>query len=420
MKLSKTLSSGVKVAAFSAITVFMSAAVDASAADYIYLCQQKVGTPANDQEITVSKTAKCPRGNRLVATIPLDSRVKTIADQSAAAKFATVSVASTTPGAKGDTGATGPQGPVGPQGPAGAKGDTGATGPQGPVGPKGETGAAGAQGPAGANGVSVTQVQTVVETRLVDPVPLIPYDAAPITLTSNDGYGDYHVVILGSSRLGSDAVWETRTIVKVLTGSDTTPLASNSPFICDTGFVRNAGGNFSKSVCTGHVSILPVNAWFSAPSDGHKFPILRGFIGLTLLGNTPSVVPTKCGQGVTDTVASSNIYVNSYSNVTSVNDKCAGFPNTKFSSALVFTEITSLPTYGVVPSGTRIQYSEPVLTKVCQAFGYPGYVKGEGVNFNSCGNNNYITYSNGNFYPIGACGSGSGTKNLYCLSITHQ
>ena len=80
----------------------------------------------------------------------------------------------------GIPGKQGPQGPDGPKGDRGEKGDTGERGmrgmqgqqgTQGPAGPKGDTGARGPegpQGPAGKNGLSESDIQTIIDKKLLE------------------------------------------------------------------------------------------------------------------------------------------------------------------------------------------------------------------------------------------------------------
>ena len=75
------------------------------------------------------------------------------------------------PGPKGEQGPSGPKGDRGEKGDTGergAQGIEGKQGPQGPAGPKGDTGATGPKGAKGDDGLSESDIQTIIDKKLLE------------------------------------------------------------------------------------------------------------------------------------------------------------------------------------------------------------------------------------------------------------
>lgn len=217
-------------------------------------------------------------------------------------------------GPQGQKGEQGPKGEAGPVGPAGLsvkgdKGDSGSVGPQGlqgERGPKGEAGPVGPVGPAGLNGaMSAPEVMSIVDERLLAPTFYTPYEIEPTLLNLSDG--KKRAVALGYAKLYPDGDWRTRTIVKIGDLNDPDRYLTNTQASCDTGWVVNSANNFGNTLCDALGSAIPTLAWFVAPSDPHKYPILRlvsgGYNTASLKGCAQGVVDSTLGGAFTKVLA---------------------------------------------------------------------------------------------------------------------
>lgn len=327
------------------------------------------------------------------------------------------------PGATGPAGAVGPQGPVGPvgavgprgfagaqgpvglQGPAGPAGPSGPAGPigqQGPAGPAGPAGPTGPQGPAGASGLMSDQVLALINSRLASPIKYIEYSIDPVRFTAAGAAA----IAYGTVRLGGDGVWETRTVIKVASGSDSTPYLSASPVLCDTGFIRNVNNIFSNSVCGASYSGVQALAWFVAPSPSHQYPFLRA-----MSSNPSSSAAVQCGQGVVDMP-----YTDRINNQVASAGQCSWGSRFTSSGNVALTGVPGAPAPG---PGSSYQADTATMTKICNLYGFSGVAAYTANGYSSCGDNHHIRWSVAleQWEVVPACSFNSHISTLSCYRV---
>lgn len=238
--------------------------------------------------------------------------------------------------------------------------------------------------------------------RFVGAVPYLSYEVDPISFT----VGGVAAIAFGYVRLNGDGAWETRTITKVASSGDTTAYLSASPVFCDTGFVRNAGGNFAPSVCSKKSGTYPVLAWFVAPTSSHQFPLLRAFSG-----NSAATAIAQCAQGSVDAP-----YTDRINNETAVNGRCS-FGTKIVSSSIV--AVAGIPGAPVPGNGGSYQADPLTVSKMCESYGYTNVASYTGQAYSSCGNN-YHVFWNPNlstWATQNACAYNSHVTSLSCYKV---
>lgn len=276
-----------------------------------------------------------------------------------------------------------------------AQGPTGPQGPQGVQGPKGDA------GKDGANGVTEETVITIVDNRLLDPIYYVTYELKPVQVVA----GTTPVVALGYARLLESGAWETRIVMRVAQGGDTTPYLENSATVCDSGFVKASSGNYAGSQCFSRTSSGPAIAWFVAPTTGHKFPVLRA-----LAGNAAFTAATSCGQGALDGVSTD-----------SYNDQAALPNGTCAFGGRLTTQAVSLAGNGIPKPGSGVRFARDASTmsEICRVRGFNGYVSYGDASYDSCDDNAIIRWKDDSWDIINACSFNAGLTSLSCYKFTY-
>jgi hypothetical protein len=311
------------------------------------------------------------------------------------------------PGVAGPQGSQGPQGLQGTPGLPGKDGLNGAPGQQGPAGPQGLPGSAGPQGPvgpqgpAGASGLSQSQVTTIIDNRVNEPIPFVTYVMDPIKFKVNTT----PAIAFGQVRLLPGGIWETRAVIKVAANNDSTLDLSASPILCDTGFVQNSGYNYIASRCSGLHANRVALAYYSHPVGGHKFPLLRA-----MSGNSNASAPAECAQGTIDAPFSDR-----GSNVAAVGGQC--FFGNSIASAVV--SLSGVPGAPVPGPGSSYQSDNATADKICRSWGFVGKALSSQQGYSSCGDNTHIKWDapTATWQVVPACQLNSHLTSLTCFRI---
>lgn len=367
------------------------------------------GRPVTEQhviKVSLSSSPDCPAGyrpvrneNGVIRQFTAPDEARTIAQDVYKKMGSSITEGSAGPtGPAGPAGPAGPTGPVGPVGPRGATGETGPVGPVGPVGPRGETGP---QGPAGVPGITEAQADARIALRLASPVPYFSYEVDPISIYS----GNVKVVAFGFVRQTPDGVWETRVVAKVAAAGDYTPYLSASPIFCDTGYVRNVGGNFASSVCGRFIdqTTRPVMAWFAPPTAPRQYPTLR-----VASGDDQGMSLVQCAQSSVDMPVAARI-----NNQWAVNGVCSFGSNIVTKAAV---PVYSKPRGDSLKAGEGYRPDNVTMGKICQEYGFTNAAAYTLGKWGSPGDNTHVFWDAGslNWEKIGA----SDKSPFYLSSLT--
>ena len=241
----------------------------------------------------------------------------------------------------------------------------------------------------------------LVNSRLLSPIKYIDYAIDPIKFN----VGSAPAIAFGYARLAGDGVWETRTIIKVATGTDTTPYLSASPTLCDTGFVRNAS-SYMPSVCSAAYSGVEAVAWFVAPSPSHKYPFLRA-----MSSNATRSAAVQCAQGVVDMP-----YTDRINNQVATGGQCSWGSRFINSGNVSLVNIPGAPAPG---PGSSYQADSATMTKICNIYNFNGVASFTANGYSSCGDNFHIRWNNVNqqWEVVPACWLNSHISSLSCYRL---
>jgi hypothetical protein len=270
---------------------------------------------------------------------------------------------------------------------AGPKGEKGDPGPKGDTGPKGDPGAP------GKDGVTLTQVETAIDTRLLEPVFYVTYDVGFMTMMADEK----RVVAFGQLKLLPDASWKTRVVVR---GQDKDPTLENSPVICSSFWAKTNGPDYSGTGCSGKFEGYPVSVWFVPPTSGHTFPLLRGMVG----GFAGEPVKS-CAQHAVEYPSADNI------------NEATTCPFGARYVSVVLNESQVSSTPPTVPGGTRFAADQLTADKLCVTNGFMGAWSYTRKSYDSCSDNHMKRWNGSAWSTIGACSYNSGITSLTCYKL---
>ena len=292
---------------------------------------------------------------------------------------------------------------------AGAKGPKGDRGDRGERGAQGERGAAGARGPAGP-AVPTSQIQQVVGDAVIATQSMphfhITYAFDALRFTQ----GTKRLAARGYIRLGSDAKWQHRIVVREATATDTTPFLENSPVIFDSDVKSDQslqGSSFYRREGT-----IEAHVWLAPPSGTRKFPTLRAMVGDSSGVTAANQVKiASCAQGVIDGPFTDN--VNNF--VPTAGASCP------FGSKITYgiAQFTNLPVQ--MGPGVRLAADPETAMKMCRSNGFDGVTTVQALQFASCANNTIVKWNGTTWSVINACQYNSGVNpgGLTCFKLQY-
>lgn len=293
-----------------------------------------------------------------------------------------------------------------------AQAAAGVPGPQGPKGDKGERGLQGDRGPAGPQGPGITraELQQSVGDAVLATQSMPQFHTTYIFDAIRFTQGTKRLAAQAYIRLGSDAKWQHRIVVREATATDTTPFLNNSPVIFDSDVKTDQtlrGSSFYRKE-----SSIDAHVWLAAASGSRKFPTLRAMVGDAAGTTSASQVKiTSCAQGVIDGPLSDNL-----NNITpTLGTSCP------FGSKITYgvAQLTNLPVQ--LGAGVRLAADADTVMKMCALNGYDGVAIINAVPFSSCSDNTIVKWNGTSWSVINACqyNSGINAGGLTCYKIQY-